>query len=138
MSMRGASLVSVLAAARRRQAVSFQPALSLRRARFSNRACHARPTGENGLDGKVVVQPVIVRPALALRPGTFLETARHSGQVPRVRAQIAAVDPVLVTGGTIALAEFAPADRLVGAFVASEARAGHRYAETVADADVEV
>ena len=107
-------------------------------ARSTNGAGDTSPAGEDGLHGIVVVQPIVVGPALALRPRAHLEATGHFGQNPGMRPQVSTIAFIHIGGGAIALAQLAPTDGDVGTLVPAEAGAGHGHAEAVADADIEI
>ena len=99
-------------------------------------ASHPRSAGKDGLDGIIVIHPVIVLSALSFRTGPVLEATGHVGQVSGMRPQVQTIRSTLV--GTVAFAQGAAADGDVGALVALEVCAGHGHAEAVTDTDVEI
>ena len=97
MSMRCAPVVYVLTRswghlghARCRCALRFGAAVT------ADCASDTAPAGENGLNGNVVKQPVVVCPAVRLPASPVFETAGHLVVVPGMRPYVPAVDPVLI------------------------------------------
>lgn len=141
MAMRRTPLMSMLAmlARPRSQLRRTLSHASLRLGtRCSDGTDNTSPASKDRLDRIIVIQPIVVRPALSLRPSPLLKATRHRSQTPGMCPQISAICSILISGGAIPLAQLAPTNRDVRALVSAKAGAGHGYAEAVADADVKV